>query len=141
MYGDSRVLEGPWSSIPDYCTISRPPSQELTQPTRQRSLPTRQSTRPLTPTSPFPTARMGRQTWATDAQGNWLSQRKKGFLATQSKGTTRAFVNSTTEDFIEKWPVAAPTPAELLDAEGNIEAAKKAKLEKQRQVRAVVIPH
>ncbi|PIL23669.1 hypothetical protein GSI_13418 [Ganoderma sinense ZZ0214-1] len=76
---------------------------------------------------------MGRQTWATDEQVTWLSGHKKGFVEAQAESTTRTFFNSTLELYVQKWPVGDPTPTKLLDADGDVEKAKKGKLLKLRQ--------
>ncbi|KAI0713992.1 hypothetical protein C8Q76DRAFT_602887, partial [Earliella scabrosa] len=70
--------------------------------------------------------------WTTDEQAVWLGERKAGFVDAQGKGTTRAFINATTEAFTQKWPVADPTPAEIAEEGGNLQAAKTSKLGKQR---------
>lgn len=86
------------------------------------------------PVFPFPAPVMPRPTWTTDAEATWLSERKKAFADAQADGTTRAFLNATTESFLGSFPRQPPTPAELAEHNGNEEEAQKAQ---KKQIRGV----
>ena len=79
---------------------------------------------------------MPRPTWTTDEQAEWLKERMKNFTDAQASGTTCAFINTTTGAFTTRWPIPAPTPAEIAETEqGTVDAAKAIKRDKQRGVR------
>ncbi len=74
---------------------------------------------------------MPRPTWTTELQAAFLTERKGSFIDAQASGTTRAFLNATTEAFLAKWPILAPTDAELAEEQGDYDAVmanKKAKI-------------
>ena len=76
---------------------------------------------------------MGQKPWTTNEQANWLKERKKAFVDAQVNKTTRAFFNSTTKAFVQKWPVGEPTVEEIAE-EGGLEEAQNARQVAQRTV-------
>ncbi|RDX39730.1 hypothetical protein OH76DRAFT_1306824, partial [Lentinus brumalis] len=54
--------------------------------------------------------------WTTDEEAAWLALRKKNFADAQANGTTRAFLNATTESFKDVFPRAPPSAAEIAEA-------------------------
>lgn len=77
---------------------------------------------------------MPRPTWTTELQAAFLAERKKSFTDSQASGTTRAFLNATTESFLAKWPILAPTEAELAEENGDYDAVMANKRAKIRTV-------
>ncbi|TFK80024.1 hypothetical protein K466DRAFT_451540, partial [Polyporus arcularius HHB13444] len=69
--------------------------------------------------------------WTTDEEAVWLGLRKKNFADAQANGTTRAFLNATTESFKDVFPRAPPSAAEIAEA-GSYKAAVEAQLTKLR---------
>ncbi|RDX40231.1 hypothetical protein OH76DRAFT_1299366, partial [Lentinus brumalis] len=70
--------------------------------------------------------------WTTDEEHAWLSLRKKGFADAQADGTTRAFLNATTESFLGDLPRQPPTDAQIAEHNGDVEAAIQAQKKKVR---------
>ena len=47
---------------------------------------------------------MGRPSWASEEQKQWLTGRKLEFLTAQKAGTLQSFITSSTEAFLQQWP-------------------------------------
>lgn len=48
---------------------------------------------------------MGRPSWATKVQTQWLESRMQAYLAAQSSSSTAAFLLQTFQDFVDRWPI------------------------------------
>lgn len=77
-------------------------------------------------------ANMPRRSWTTAEQNAWLEPRLARFLQAREKGATQAFYANTWQEWFDKFPNAAPTPAELAAAEGD-EATAIATKDKERR--------
>ncbi|OBZ73056.1 hypothetical protein A0H81_06612 [Grifola frondosa] len=73
---------------------------------------------------------MGRKSWATDEQKDWLTEHIPEFVKAQGKDGATHFHISTYQAFLEKWPLQPPTAEEVSEAGGDVVQATVDKLQK-----------
>ena len=76
---------------------------------------------------------MGKKTWASSAQQEWLWSKIPDFGEAQAQKTTNSFFSEVYTAFHKKWPVPPPTPGEIAEAKSE-EEAKVIKQKKSESV-------
>lgn len=78
---------------------------------------------------------MGRHTWTTDEQKEWLDTRKAAFLEAKEKGhaALKELCSTIFKEYREKWPIPPVTEDET-SAAGSSEMATKIKRNKNDKV-------
>lgn len=72
--------------------------------------------------------------WTTDPQFEWLKARLPKWLEHRSKGTLAPWVKQVFHEWVEEYGLPDITQEELIAANNNINAAKKAKRSDMRRV-------
>lgn len=81
---------------------------------------------------------MGRATWTTLEQSEWLKERLPDWSKAQVASTTKAFRNHTITEWYKVFPLGAPTAEELAKVNGNKPQAERAKRNAMNNVRVFI---
>ena len=68
---------------------------------------------------------MGKRSWASSEQIEWLNAQLSAFVKAQETKTTPAFLSAAYSQFHEQWPVTPPTSDEITNAGGQEEALSR----------------
>lgn len=71
---------------------------------------------------------MGKKTWASSEQLEWLTSQLPGFTKAQETRTTATFLSTVYSEFHEQWPISPPTPEEIAAAEEGEQQAISIKM-------------
>ena len=66
---------------------------------------------------------MGKKSWASSEQQEWLYSQLPGFAKAQEDKMTSDFFSKVYTDFYNQWPVPSPISAEIAAADGGEEQA------------------